>query len=319
MKYLTLLFLASSITFSSMAQGERAKEKFVTGLFKNIKKNRLDLVVETFVDSIFIDEILNKLLIEKPEYAEKISKDEIHKESIKAENRLLKSLGDAYSKMSEIGNGGIRRAKLVNIKLKERKKEPVSTFRAILEIEVDTTLFELNIPDITFDEKREFFMVLSDKVRLRVKNDRFSMVTEVPKVETIEAESEIERVAAPPPPPKSERIELEAEEKEIEVLQFVEKMPEFPGGAKAMQKFVSTNIEYPILAKDAGIEGKVYISFIVEQDGSVNEAKILRDLGAGCGKEALRVVNKMPNWKPGTQRGKPVRVKFNLPVSFKLK
>lgn len=101
-----------------------------------------------------------------------------------------------------------------------------------------------------------------------------------------------------------------------EVFVIVEDEPEFPGGMEALYKFIQDNVQYPQLALDNGIEGKVYVTFVVEEDGSITNPRLLRDIGGGCGQEAIRVVKMMPKWKPGTKYGKPVRVQFNLPVSF---
>ncbi len=103
-----------------------------------------------------------------------------------------------------------------------------------------------------------------------------------------------------------------------QVFQLVEVDPEFPGGMEALTKYLSENIKYPEQAKKDKIQGRVYISFVVEKDGSVADAKVLRGIGGGCDEEALRVVNAMPKWTPGKMRNTPVRVQFNLPVAFKL-
>ena len=102
------------------------------------------------------------------------------------------------------------------------------------------------------------------------------------------------------------------------VYNVVEQMPEFPGKEKAMMEFVTNNIHYPEEAKDNGIEGRVFVEFVVEKDGSVNEVKVLRGIGHGCDEEAVRVVKAMPKWKPGMQKGKPVRVHYQMPFFFKL-
>ena len=102
------------------------------------------------------------------------------------------------------------------------------------------------------------------------------------------------------------------------VYTLVEVMPEYPGGINALMSYLSKNIKYPETAKKAGVQGRVFVSFIVEKDGRVNESKILRGIGAGCDEEALRVVNSMPKWKPGLSEGKPVRVQYNLPIKFQL-
>lgn len=98
----------------------------------------------------------------------------------------------------------------------------------------------------------------------------------------------------------------------------VEVDPEFPGGMDALMKFLEDNIQYPPLALENGIEGRVYVTFVVEEDGSVTNPRLLRDIGGGCGQEAVRVVKMMPKWKPGEQMGKPVRIQYNLPVRFVL-
>lgn len=95
-------------------------------------------------------------------------------------------------------------------------------------------------------------------------------------------------------------------------------MPEFPGGMEAMMHFLSDNIRYPEKAKDDNIEGRVFIQFVVEKDGSIGEVKLLRGIGGGCDEEAIRVVKAMPKWTPGQQDGKAVRVYYTLPIFFKL-
>ena len=114
-------------------------------------------------------------------------------------------------------------------------------------------------------------------------------------------------------------VEKEEEEDEVTIFTVVENDPEFPGGMEALYKYVAQNIKYPQLARDNGITGKVYVTFVVERDGSIANPKVLRDIGGGCGQEAIRVVKSMPKWTPGKQRGKAVRVQFNLPVNFSLK
>jgi len=103
-----------------------------------------------------------------------------------------------------------------------------------------------------------------------------------------------------------------------EIFTVVEVSPSFIGGEAAMNKFLAKNLTYPREALEKNIQGTVYVSFIVEADGSITNATIKRDIGAGCGEEAVRVVKMMPKWNPGKQRGKTVRTQFILPVSFKL-
>lgn len=111
------------------------------------------------------------------------------------------------------------------------------------------------------------------------------------------------------------------EEEEIEeqhIFLVVENMPEFPGGEAAMYKFIGKNIEYPRMAKESGISGRVFVTFVVERDGSVTDVQILRGIGGGCDEEAIRVIKMMPKWTPGKQRGKPVRVQYRMPIKFTL-
>ena len=102
------------------------------------------------------------------------------------------------------------------------------------------------------------------------------------------------------------------------VFQMVEQMPEFPGGVEAMMHYVANNVKYPQEARDKNISGRVFVSFVIEKDGSINEAKVMRGIGGGCDEEAVRVVKNMPKWKPGMQKGKPVRVSYMMPLNFKL-
>ena len=100
------------------------------------------------------------------------------------------------------------------------------------------------------------------------------------------------------------------------ILGIVERMPEFPGGEDALYDFIAKNLKYPQAAKDSNIQGRVFVQFVVDKDGTIINPKVARDIGGGCGEEALRVVKMMPKWKPGEQYGKKVRVQYVLPVRF---
>lgn len=113
--------------------------------------------------------------------------------------------------------------------------------------------------------------------------------------------------------------EIEEEEiVEAEIFKVVEEMPEFPGGAAKMLEYIQKNIKYPMMARESDIQGRVFVSFVVEPDGSISNVGILRGIGGGCDEEALRVVQSMPKWKPGKQRGSAVRCSFTVPIIFKL-
>lgn len=103
---------------------------------------------------------------------------------------------------------------------------------------------------------------------------------------------------------------------EPEIFVVVEDMPEFPGGVDSMMKFIARNMNYPTKAIENKIEGRVHIQFIIDETGNLIDAKVLRGIGWGCDEEAIRVVNSMPKWTPGTQRNKPVKVRFVLPIRF---
>lgn len=118
-----------------------------------------------------------------------------------------------------------------------------------------------------------------------------------------------------------EYIPIEVDEEvvdEASIFTVVESMPEFPGGLQELYNYLGNNIKYPVMAKESGIQGRVFVTFVVERDGSITDVRVMRGIGGGCDEEAIRVVQSMPKWQPGKQRGKPVRVQYNLPVRFTL-
>lgn len=108
------------------------------------------------------------------------------------------------------------------------------------------------------------------------------------------------------------------EEDDNVVFQVVETMPLFPGGEAAMMKFMGDNIKYPVIAQENGIQGRVICQFVVNKDGSIVDVVVVRSVDPSLDKEAIRMIQSMPRWTPGKQRGKPVRVKYTLPVNFRL-
>lgn len=103
---------------------------------------------------------------------------------------------------------------------------------------------------------------------------------------------------------------------EADIFQVVEDMPQFPGGS--VQKWIMKNVKYPMIAQENNIQGKVFVQFVIEKDGSVSDVKVARSVDPSLDKEAIRVVKAMPKWKPGKQRGKPVRVSYTVPINFQL-
>ena len=118
-------------------------------------------------------------------------------------------------------------------------------------------------------------------------------------------------IAGPPAP-------VQEESDEGEIFEVVEQNPQFPGGEQALMAWLTKNLKYPSVAQENGIQGRVMVSFVVNKDGSIVDPKIIRSVDPSLDKEAIRVVSAMPKWTPGRQRGKTVRVKYSLPVTFRL-
>ena len=116
-------------------------------------------------------------------------------------------------------------------------------------------------------------------------------------------------VIAQPEPPKEE---------ETKVFDVVEQMPSFPGGPSALMQFLSSNIKYPVVAEENGVQGRVVCTFVVERDGSITDVRVIKSVDPSLDKEAVRVVKSMPKWIPGKQNGSAVRVKYTVPVTFRL-
>ena len=110
----------------------------------------------------------------------------------------------------------------------------------------------------------------------------------------------------------------EEEEEEEQIFMIVENMPEFPGGDLALRKYIAENVKYPEIAKENGLSGKVFVQFVINQRGEVENVKIARGVDPALDKEAIRVVQGLPKWKPGSQRGKPVKVSYTVPINFQL-
>jgi periplasmic protein TonB len=103
-----------------------------------------------------------------------------------------------------------------------------------------------------------------------------------------------------------------------EIFMIVEEMPEFPGGQEALQKYLASSVRYPVIAQENGIQGRVYVQFVIDQTGQVTNALVLRGVDPSLDREALRVVQAMPKWKPGKQRNRAVRVSYTVPINFVL-
>ncbi|OIP02215.1 MAG: hypothetical protein AUJ98_01965 [Bacteroidetes bacterium CG2_30_33_31] len=132
----------------------------------------------------------------------------------------------------------------------------------------------------------------------------------------LDISSEMDENASIEDAPVKQTVETDVKEEEIFV--FVEENAGYVGGEDARIKYLMDNIKYPIMAKESSIQGTVYLKFVVEKDGSVSNVTVLRGIGGGCDDEAVRVLKSMPKWKPAKQRGRAVRVWFNMPIKFTL-
>jgi protein TonB len=146
-------------------------------------------------------------------------------------------------------------------------------------------------------------------------------IIEVPDEEEIEEEIEVDLDVEITEETVVEDIVFEEpveEEVAEEIFTIVEDQPEPKGGMAAFYEYVSKNLKYPAQARRMGIEGKVFVEFVVDKDGSITNVKAIKGIGAGCDEEAKRVISEAPKWSPGKQRGRPVKVRMILPITFKL-
>lgn len=138
---------------------------------------------------------------------------------------------------------------------------------------------------------------------------------EIVEKENEEKEPKVEIPAPPPPLPPAKKEEVKIA---VEFVEFPDKEALFPGGAAAMQRWIAENVEYPQVAREMGDQGLVYVSFIVEGDGSISDIKISRGVSEELDKEAKRVIRRMPNWTPAENQGKAVKTRCSLPIRFVL-
>ena len=188
----------------------------------------------------------------------------------------------------------------------------------------DIKRVELNEDDIEFEEQIEIPITEAPPPPPPVLQQ--PEVVEVPDEEEIDEEIEVNldvelTEEAPPPPPKVEKKAPpppKVEEKEEEIFMIVEERALPKGGMKAFYKYVAENLKYPTKARKMGIEGRVVIECVVDKDGSLSDFKIRKGIGGGCDEEAIRVLKSSPKWNPAKQRGKAVKYRMFVPISFKL-
>ncbi|MFN3341075.1 MAG: energy transducer TonB [Flavobacteriales bacterium] len=146
------------------------------------------------------------------------------------------------------------------------------------------------------------------------------IVTEIKTVEDDKKVDNVQTFQETDVNDKIDIVDVKVEEAPVveEIFDVVEEQAEFPGGMEKLRDFLSANLKFPPMAKESGVQGKVYVQFVVFKDGSVGDIKVLRGIGSGCDEEAVRVVKSMPKWNPGKQRGRAVSSRFTLPINFKL-
>ena len=171
------------------------------------------------------------------------------------------------------------------------------------------------MPNVTsfVHELKKFFRTFIQKYREDQEDNQIEGDEHGGDDVVIEEEIEIEDTESD----EDEAIEIEEEDDE-EFFMVVENMPEFPGGDLGLMKYIQKNIKYPAIAKEYNITGKVFIQFIVDKTGSVINVKVVRGVDKNLDAEAVRVIKSLPKYKPGKQRGKPVRVMFTVPINFTL-
>ncbi len=175
---------------------------------------------------------------------------------------------------------------------------------------IDYNLGELNLDDL----EEEIIPITKQEIKPPPPPPPPPEVIEIVEDEVeIENEIEIEDTESD----EDEIIEIEEEDDE-EFFMVVENMPEFPGGDLGLMKYIQKNVKYPPIAKEYNITGKVFVQFIVDKTGAVTNVKVVRGVDKNLDAEAVRVVKSLPKYKPGKQRGKPVRVMFTIPINFTL-
>lgn len=191
---------------------------------------------------------------------------------------------------------------------KVERQEIIQEKKEVIEEVKSSTAFQ--VPEIKKDNEVKNQVVSQDEVMEKKEAiGSFNVEGNSDKGATLKVEQQL----------KEEKVEEKPKEDlSRKVFDVVEKMPSYPGGNGALQKWLASNITYPAAAAENGVEGRVIVAFVVETDGSVSDVKIARGVDPSLDREALSVVKRMPKWIPGMQNGSPVRVKFNVPVTFKL-
>jgi protein TonB len=190
--------------------------------------------------------------------------------------------------------------------IKEEKKDEPEVEK--IEVERVKSSVAFTVPEIKKDEEVKEDQEMKSQDDLAETNTAIGAFTVEGNDETAEVKHVEEKIAEPEP----------VKEEETKVFDVVEQMPSFPGGPSALMQYLNSNIKYPVVAEENGVQGRVVCTFVVEKDGSITDVRVVKSVDPSLDKEAMRVVKGMPKWIPGKQNGQAVRVKFNVPVLFRL-
>ena len=188
----------------------------------------------------------------------------------------------------------------------ERKEEPQIEK---IEVEKVKSSVAFTTPEIKKDEEVQEDQEMKSQDELAATNTAIGAFTVEGNDEEAGEVLKAKEVIAEPEPPKVE---------ETKVFDVVEEMPQFPGGQAALLEYLAKNIKYPVVAEENGVQGRVIVTFVVERDGSITDVRVVKSVDPSLDKEAARVVKSMPKWQPGKQNGSAVRVKYTVPVQFRL-
>jgi protein TonB len=190
--------------------------------------------------------------------------------------------------------------------IKEEKKDEPEVEK--IEVERVKSSVAFTVPEIKKDEEVKEDQEMKSQDDLAETNTAIGAFTVEGNDETAEVKHVEEKIAEPEP----------VKEEETKVFDVVEQMPSFPGGPSALMQYLSSNIKYPVVAEENGVQGRVVCTFVVEKDGSITDVRVVKSVDPSLDKEAARVVKGMPKWIPGKQNGSAVRVKYTVPVTFRL-
>jgi len=190
--------------------------------------------------------------------------------------------------------------------IKEEKKDEPEIEK--IEVERVKSSVAFTVPEIKKDDEVKEDQEMKSQDELSETNTAIGAFTVEGNDETAEVKHVEEKIAEPEP----------VKEEETKVFDVVEQMPSFPGGPSALMQYLNSNIKYPVVAEENGVQGRVVCTFVVEKDGSITDVRVVKSVDPSLDKEATRVVKGMPKWIPGKQNGSAVRVKYTVPVTFRL-